>query len=36
LFLPNTKIILVDGEMFWYGAKMVTASSYFKELIENI
>lgn len=35
-FLPNTKIILVDGEMFWYGAKMVTARPYFKELIENI
>ncbi|MEI4770630.1 helical backbone metal receptor [Psychrobacillus sp. FJAT-51614] len=35
-FLPNTKIILVDGEMFWYGAKMITAGPYLKELIENI
>lgn len=33
-FLPNTKIILVDGEMFWYGAKMIEAIDYFKELIQ--
>lgn len=34
-FLPNTKIVLVDGEMFWYGSKMIEAGPYFKELIER-
>lgn len=32
-FLPNTKILLVDGEMFWYGAKMIEAGTYLKKLI---
>ena len=34
---PNSKIILVDGEMFaWYGSRMLQAADYFKEcLIEN-
>ena len=31
-FLPNTKILLVDGEMFWYGAKMVVAGDYLKAI----
>lgn len=35
-FLPNTKIVLVDGEMFWYGSKMITAGPYLKELMEMI
>ena len=35
-FLPNTKIILVDGEMFWYGAKMVEATVYFTELAKQL
>jgi ABC-type Fe3+-hydroxamate transport system substrate-binding protein len=31
--LPNTKIILVDGEMFsWYGSRLLQAPEYFKEL----
>lgn len=30
--LPNTRIILVDGEMFWYGARMLEAARYFKQL----
>ncbi len=31
--LPNTKIILVDGEMFsWYGSRMMLAGEYFEEL----
>jgi ABC-type Fe3+-hydroxamate transport system substrate-binding protein len=31
--LPNTKILLVDGEMFsWYGSRMLKAASYFQEL----
>lgn len=28
--LPDVKIRIVDGEMFWYGAKMVEAATYFK------
>ena len=35
-FLPNTKIVLVDGEMFWYGSKMITAGPYLKELMGMI
>jgi ABC-type Fe3+-hydroxamate transport system substrate-binding protein len=31
--LPNTKIILVDGEMFsWYGSRLLQAPQYFKQL----
>lgn len=29
--LPNVKPRIVDGEMFWYGAKMVEATAYFKD-----
>ncbi|KYG89883.1 iron ABC transporter substrate-binding protein [[Bacillus] sp. KCTC 13219] len=35
-FLPHTKIVLVDGEMFWYGAKMVEASSYLTALVKQL
>jgi ABC-type Fe3+-hydroxamate transport system substrate-binding protein len=35
--LPNTKIILVDGEMFsWYGSKLLHAPKYFSNLRINI
>lgn len=35
--LPQTKIILVDGEMFsWYGTRLITASSYFRELVKQL
>ena len=31
--LPNTKIILADGEMFsWYGSRLLKAPTYFKQL----
>jgi ABC-type Fe3+-hydroxamate transport system substrate-binding protein len=31
--LPNTTIVLVDGEMFsWYGSRLVLAATYFKDL----
>lgn len=34
---PNSKIVLVDGEMFsWYGSKLEMAPLYFKQLIESI
>ncbi|MBP6432597.1 MAG: ABC transporter substrate-binding protein [Ferruginibacter sp.] len=34
--LPNTKIILVDGEMFsWYGSRLLYAPKYLKELISD-
>lgn len=29
-FLPHTDIQLIDGEMFWYGAKMRHAPTYFQ------
>jgi ABC-type Fe3+-hydroxamate transport system substrate-binding protein len=31
--LPNTKILLADGELFsWYGSRLLQAPSYFKKL----
>lgn len=31
--LPNTKVILVDGEMFsWYGSRLLKSVDYFREL----
>ncbi|WPR75651.1 helical backbone metal receptor [Algoriphagus sp. NG3] len=31
--LPNTKVLLVDGEMFsWYGSRLLQARAYFEEL----
>lgn len=35
--LPNTKIILVDGEMFsWYGSRLLHAPAYFNSLISTL
>jgi ABC-type Fe3+-hydroxamate transport system substrate-binding protein len=35
--LPNTKIILVDGEMFsWYGSRLQKAPAYFRTLQQQI
>lgn len=34
-FLPNTEIILVDGEMFWYGSRMLVAGEYLAQLVTN-
>lgn len=32
-FFPDTKIILVDGEMFsWYGSRLLLVTEYFKKL----
>lgn len=31
--LPHVKLSIVDGEMFWYGAKMLEAAGYFKKRI---
>lgn len=34
LFYPNSKIVLVDGEMFsWYGSKLKDVPAYFTELL---
>ncbi len=34
---PNSKIILVDGEMFsWYGSRLLLATNYFQELIDSL
>ena len=34
--LPNTRIILVDGEMFsWYGSRLLKAPTYFQQLRIN-
>jgi ABC-type Fe3+-hydroxamate transport system substrate-binding protein len=35
--LPQTKIVLVDGEMFsWYGSRMLQSPIYFNQLINQI
>ncbi|MDP4265658.1 MAG: helical backbone metal receptor [Bacteroidota bacterium] len=35
--LPNTKILLVDGEMFsWYGSRLLKAPDYFVKLHEQV
>jgi ABC-type Fe3+-hydroxamate transport system substrate-binding protein len=37
VIVPNTKIILVDGEVFsWYGSRLLHAPAYFKQLIAEI
>ncbi len=35
--LPDTKILLADGEMFsWYGSRLLQAPGYFKKLLQEI
>ncbi|MBL7707585.1 MAG: cobalamin-binding protein, partial [Chitinophagaceae bacterium] len=35
--LPNTKIILVDGELFsWYGSRLLKAPAYFTALQKQL
>lgn len=35
--LPDTKIMLVDGEMFsWYGSRLLKAPDYFRKLFEQL
>ncbi|WP_096270914.1 ABC transporter substrate-binding protein [Paucisalibacillus globulus] len=34
--VPQAKTIIMDGEMFWYGAKMLQAADYFKKTIESL
>lgn len=36
-YLPNTKIVLVDGEMFsWYGSRLLYAFDYFERLLNEL
>lgn len=34
-FMPHTIPLIVDGEMFWYGAKMLKAAEYFQQLVRG-
>jgi ABC-type Fe3+-hydroxamate transport system substrate-binding protein len=35
--LPDTKILLIDGEMFsWYGSRLLHTPKYFNELISSL
>ena len=35
--LPDTKILLADGEMFsWYGSRLLHAPTYFKQLLKQV
>jgi ABC-type Fe3+-hydroxamate transport system substrate-binding protein len=35
--LPNTKIVLVDGELFsWYGSRLLKSVAYFHELLKQL
>jgi ABC-type Fe3+-hydroxamate transport system substrate-binding protein len=37
VLLPNTKILLVDGELFsWYGSRLEKAPAYFQQLQQQI
>ena len=37
ILCPNSKITLVDGEMFsWYGSRLIKAKDYFVDLIEKM
>ena len=37
LQFPNTKIYLVDGEMFsWYGSRLLKSANYFNTLLKEI
>ncbi|GAB5415915.1 MAG: helical backbone metal receptor [Crocinitomicaceae bacterium] len=34
---PNSKVVLVDGEMFsWYGSRLTLAPAYFKSLLQEL
>ena len=36
-FLPETKIMLADGELFsWYGSRLLLAPGYFNDLLQEI
>jgi ABC-type Fe3+-hydroxamate transport system substrate-binding protein len=36
-FMPSSKIILVDGEMFsWYGSRLVKAPDYFRQVVARL
>ena len=36
-FLPNTRIMLVDGELFsWYGSRLLHAPAYFANLLQQL
>lgn len=35
--IPNTKVVLVDGEMFsWYGSRLIHSAKYFEQLHKTI
>ncbi|HLR80380.1 MAG TPA: helical backbone metal receptor [Bacillota bacterium] len=34
--LPNTTPMIINGEMFWYGAKMIQAVKYFQETFKHL
>jgi ABC-type Fe3+-hydroxamate transport system substrate-binding protein len=37
VLLPQTKVMLVDGELFsWYGSRLLNSTSYFKSLLERL
>lgn len=33
--LPNERMLFVDGEMFWYGARMLEAAHYFQQFLND-
>jgi len=35
-FLPHVKPFILDGEMFWYGPRMVAAANYFSEIFAEL
>lgn len=35
-FLPDVKKVIIDGEMFWYGPRMIEAVDYLKSWFKNL
>lgn len=35
-FLPTVKPMIIDGEMFWYGPRMIHAAEYFTKILKEI
>ena len=35
-FLPDVQPVNIDGEMFWYGARMLQAAKYFQHFMKNL
>lgn len=35
-FLPEVNVVNIDGEIFWYGSRMLKAATYFEQFIQKL